>query len=285
MPYMDQEGGGTYIGVPQDYKVTTGYRPTIVQGYEDAVPHGSMTNVALPPVYNAPINKKPIYTMSDLSNLYGKDPSQVTATQMMLYNSGYLSAGGFKVGIYDTATYDALGDAMTDANSNGLTLAELYDTIRQGAKNGQGIPFGGSSGSGADYSPYTDTATSTSTNEQVNLTGRGYARGILITALEAEMGREATPKEVTRFLRSLNAAERAHPTTSTTKTKTVTTTDPSKSGDSTTTSDSDSSTTTKQSKVDPISKAENFAETVAPQEASRFQGAGFMDVIAQMLGM
>lgn len=281
---------GAFIGVEGSRGPQIGYGPHPT-GYAPSNTFTGSTPMDTGPIYGP----KPIYQEQDISALYGASRQQVAAQQMLLYNAGYLSSSGdWAIGTM-TQGYmeDQLRKAMGDANRNGLTLNELYDRIRAGVMKGPDSPFGSSAGSGGGYTgPTTTTTTSdtTQSSENVQLTGRGTARQLMIGALAQEIGREPNGREVSRFLRALNKEQRQHPSTSVTESSSTTTstTDPDPKSHSTavsTSTDATSSTTTKESKIDPGTEAEKFAEHVSPKEESRFEGAGFMDVIAQMLGV
>lgn len=286
---MPGVSGKAPVGVPEGYSINQGVTPP------PGVPtSGPGYYVPDAPAAGQKIIDEPRYTYHDLAGLYGAPPDQVSAWQMRLYNMGLLDGGSFMVGIYDNATHDALENAMTIANANGLSIGEMEDILKQGKKTAQDMGWtssGSGSGSSASYDPYTNTTNSTtvSTAENISLTGRGGARALLVQAMANEMGREPTKKEVSRFLRSLHQAERAHPSTtkSTTKSTTTTTTDPSPSGDSTTTSKTNSDTTnvSRESNVDPNQKAIQFARQHGGKEAQAFQAGQFMEVINSLIGL
>lgn len=249
-----------YIGVPQGYQgPVVGYRP-------------------LPPGHQPqPIRQEPIYTYGDIARMAG-NTAKIAEYQQALWNTGYLTPDDdFQIGLMGEDTVSALQDFWGTANMNGLSDKELYDYITSGkggsSSSSSSSYYGSGGGSGADYSPYTSTTTTSS----VNLSSRAGARAFLVQAMATEMGREPTQKELTKFLRRLNAKEEKSPTV----TKTTTTTDPSPSGDSTTTSDS----TTKQSKVDAGREAEKYAEQIGGNEANSFQASNFMSVIESMVGL
>lgn len=281
---MGGEIGGNYVGVPSDYSVPTSYAPL-----PNTAPRFTGTEPAPIPQF-----EKPTYTYDHLASYYGKPPAEVFSVQARLYNMGLLDGGSFMPGIYDPTTRDALENAMTIANANGLTLGEMQKILKEGGKTAQQMGWtstSGGSGAAPSYEPYTTTTNSTtvSTNENISLTGRGGARALLVQALASEIGREPTRKEVSRFLKSLNAAERRNPTTtkSTTESSNTTTTDPSPSGDTSVTSNTktDTQNVTRQSDLDPGQKAIQFARQTGGNEAKRFQAANFFSVIEQMVGL
>jgi hypothetical protein len=273
-----------YVGVPLGYRAPAGFTTPPV-----TAPRFTGTE----PTPQAQFTK-PNYTYQHLASYAGAEPSRVASIQMRLYNMGLLSGGSFMLGIFDETTHDSLEEAMTIANANGYTLGEMEDILKEGKKTAQQMGWtsdGGGSGSTASYSPYTTTQTSTtvSTSENIALTGRGGARALLVQALANEIGREPTKKEVTRFLRSLNAAERKNPSTtkSTTKSTSTTTTDPSPSGDTSVTqnTETDTKNVTRQSDLDPGQKAIQWARQHGGNEAKRFQAANFFSVIESMVGL
>jgi hypothetical protein len=99
---------------------------------------------------------------------------------------------------------------------------------------------GGGAGGGGGPTSYTNRST------QINLTGRDESDATLDQALTEMLGRTATDQEKARFLKALNAEERANPSTSVTR--------GTQSGSSST-----SSTTSQSSSVSAGARALDFA--------------------------
>ena len=255
-PYsVGNPSSGTYVGVPDDYKVLTGYaqnpdyQPYMGPGYG----MGGSSMAQQNPVYRVPQ-----YTYDELGAMRGQSPQRIFEVQRLLYNTGYL-ASGFRTGWYDKSTEEALADAMADANRQGLTLDQLAARISAGQKGLKGTGYGGS-GSG----PRDITSTS------VSLTGRAGAQQVLTQALAQQLGREPSPTEVTRFLKSLNTEERANPT--------VTHTHIGAGG-------AKQSSTTTQSDVNPSASAEAYAKTGPFQtERGKYQDSIYFDLLGSMMG-
>ncbi len=93
---------------------------------------------------------------------------------------------------------------------------------------------------------------------------------MLTQALAQQLGREPSPAEVTRFLHSLNAEERAHPT--------VTHTHIAAGG-------AHQSSTTQQSSVEPGAEATSWAKTQPglAGETHKYQDSLYFDVLGQMM--
>jgi hypothetical protein len=279
-PYYDDPtpyNPSTFVGVPQTYRAVVGYDRT---GY---------LGQSLEPNY-----RKPIYTQNDLANAAQLPQDQMLALQMRLVNMGALTQPDYP-GFFDSATHDALEQVMGIANTRGWSMDQMEKYLDDNHKAfkdmGWTSSYGSTGSGGADYGPTTVTSDSTSisTQENISLTGRGGARAVLVQAMANEMGREPTKKEVDRFLRSLNKAERNNPATtkSTTTTHQSTTTDPSKSGDTSvsSTSTSDTKNVSRASDVDPSQRAEHFAEKTGGKEAQAFQAGRFMDVLSSLIGL
>lgn len=279
----------SYIGVPEGYEKLIGYQPSPTGRYGAHIAAGQVPD----PV---PIYREPIYQYEHLAKFTQLDQESIASWQMRLYNMGFLDEGSMNgIGIMNEGTYEAMQAAMATANQNGMNLTQLERNIIAGrpVEKAMGFTSSGGYGSGSTnpYEPTTTTSTSTSTStqENVSLTGRGGARAVLVNAMATEMGREPTPNEVRRFLRSLHAAERRNPSRSrtTSTTTSTTTTDRDRSGDTSvdTDTDTDTRTVSRQSNVDPTQKAEKFAEQIGGKEAERFQAANFFSVIEQMVGL
>jgi len=190
----------------------------------------------------------------------------------------------------------AYKSAMADANHVGAKSVNRYldDKLRMYAASG-GLGSG-DSGSGGSGSGGSTTYSSTSISNQsmvsrsVNLTGRGTAEGILRSALQQQLGRAPSKKEVSDFKRALNRKERRNPTitrsNSSTTTNTTTTTK-GKSQSSTSNTSGSSKSVTKQSDIDPGEEALDFATSskALRRERNRYQDAQYMDVLSNMLGL
>jgi hypothetical protein len=252
---IGNRSSGTYVGVPDNYKVTVGYAqgwaPDYSHGYQGQVPGQTMK----------PVVRVPIYTYDDLVGLRGQPPANVFDTQRALYNAGYLT-GNFRAGFFDRNTEEALSDAMADANRNGMKLPEMFGMIAQGQK---GLKGSGSSGGGGGGGGPRDIV-----SKSVSLTGRAGAQSVLTQALAQQLGREPTAKEVTRFLHSLNAEERQHPT--------ITRTHISAGG-------ANQSSTTEQSDVDASGEAVQWGKKnkALKGEATKYQDSLYYDVLSSML--
>lgn len=245
---------GTYVGVPDNYYATVGQ----TQGYMG--PGYGMGGDSLWP---EPIKRPPqdMYTIDYVHSFRGRtqDPA-IYKMQQDLYNHGYLSLADWKNGgSYDRATELAFGKATGEANFMGQSLDELFQS--QDAEKA-GLPSSQKKGpKGPQAHDYTSTS--------LHLTGRAGAQQVLTSALAQQLGREPTEEEVSRFLRSLNAEERADPS--------VTNTHVSASGNST--------STTHDSSVDAGAEAMATAKS-GPYKAERgqYQDALYFDSLASMMG-
>lgn len=188
------------------------------------------------------------------------DPRWALDSQSLMAAAGYIGKNdvGF---LWTTDTRSSYAKALSDANQNYMSIEDWLN-YRAGISSAAAARRGSGGG----------PSTSTSVNKSVRVTSRPTAQALLKQTLAAELGREPTNKEVTRFLNSLNKRERANPT--------VTTTTSRSDGRG----NSSSSSTTKDSSVDPGSEAEAFAETVNPTEAHRFQSGELYNVISRMAG-
>lgn len=208
---------------------------------------------------------QPVYTYRDLDSMWGKGPAQVYGVKDMLYRLGYLSRTDASTPFWSKSANSALQDAMADANKNGITLDQMYQANQ---KNG-----GGNSGSGSGSG--SGGGRSVSTSSSVSLTSKEAAHQILGQALAQQLGRQPTAAETAAFLRSLNATEKANPSTSTT----VSTFDGS--------GNSHSSTTSKSVNINPSAEADAWTQNNSALAAERkgYQGALYFDVIGKMLGI
>jgi hypothetical protein len=206
-------------------------------------------------------------TLDYKSIVEGTTPEQTYLWQKALESSGALT-GGYARGTWDPKSKTALLKAMYTANKARMALSDMLGQSQM-FKNAE---------DGGSQERYTGPTTTTSTNTSINLTARPTARAVLTAALQNELGREPSRREVDDFLRGLNIAERKNPSESTT----TTTTDPDPKSH---TVESSSTTTSKESKVNPSARAENFAEQVDPREAKRYQTGNYYAVIANMLGV
>lgn len=254
MPAADE--GGTYVGVPNDYRVQVGYARS--PQYDQIARHYGYNKPTYEGVY-----RSPVYTNSMLNSLLGKGPQQILSWQMAAHDLGYLPT--YVPGVITDRTQNALTRLLTRANKNGMTVEQMLHT-RKAAFKALGLTdsLSGGGGGGGGGGPRTVTQSS------VNLTSREGAMQILQNALAQELGRKPTDTELTRFTRALNRKEAANPT--------VTTTHYSGDGSSV-------SSKTKQGNVDPNTSAESFAKTVSPAERNRFQDSQYLNVIANMIGV
>lgn len=258
-PYaVGDPSSGTYVGVPDDYQVLTGYaknpayQPYMGPGYGQG--GGSLAP-------QAPVYRQPIYTYDELASMRGQSPQKIFAAQAMLYNTGYL-ASGFRTGWFDQNTEVALAAAMADANRQGLTLDQLGARLQAGEKGLKGSGAGGSSSGSSGPRDIT--------SRSVSVTGRAGAQSVLTQALSQQLGREPTPAEVTRFMHSLNAEEKASPS--------VTHTHIAAGG-------ANQSSTTTQTDVSPSASAEAFAKTGPfKQERGKYQDSLYFDILGSMMG-
>lgn len=260
---------GSYVGVPDAYKVQIGYQANPAEATHYGV------SAAFDPVYAVPQ-----YHYADIQALWGKPSAQVLATQMKLYALGYLPS--FVPGTMTQKVQDAAEKAMTDANRNGLTLEQMLAKRNQALGAAPGAAGGGGGGGGG---PTSSTSYSSSTQKSISLTSREGAYAVLANALGQELGRAPTQAELTRFTNALNSKERANPTV--TQQSGVTQTTQSVSGSHATSHSSSSGTSTsKQGNVDAGYEALQFADSkpLAP-ERNRFQDSQYMDTIAQMIGV
>lgn len=253
---------GIYIGVPNDWKVYSGD----VGGASDALfqPNSGYGPSGTPLVNAQPTYRYPQYTYDMRERLRGSDKDTAQAWQRALMDAGYLAAGHY-TGTFDEATADAAGQAMADANRAGKTLNQLFmDTAASQAEWTAAHPKPGPKA--PRVSPARDL-----TSSSVTLTGRAGAQAVLTNALAQQLGREPTPGEVTRFMHSLNAEERANPS--------VTRTHIAAGGNSQT-------STSTQSDVDPSGSADIFAKTNKATQGERqaYRDSNYFDVINQMLG-
>jgi hypothetical protein len=258
---------------------------TALQSYGPTnVPVVGPSGGVIPGQYQKPENQ--YVTLQGL--IGGMSDERTMYIQALLAAHGYLT-GDYHRGKWYDKTIEALSDAMAASRAerepllpflmSGLTKEEMQDA---------GITGGG--GTGDDMSPqtYTDSSTSTATNTTIALSSRSTARAVLTAALESELGRKPTSKEVSMFLRSLNAREEKNPatSTSTTTSSSTSTVTPKKNGqDTVSSSTSDTTTTSKEANVDPNAMGERFAEKENPREWQKFQDAQYYGVIEQMLGM
>lgn len=256
---------GTYVGVPDNYYATVGYTPTFkAPGYGGTGyggPGYGMGGGSLQG--NDPVKRPPtdMYTVDYVQSFRGRvRDQQVYNMQVDLYNHGYLSKADWKnAGTFDRATELALGHAAGEANFQGQTLPEMF---AEADSSKMALP---SSKKKGPQGPVAHDYTSTS----ISLTGQAGAQQVLTQALTQQLGREPTDQEVTRFLHSLNAEERANPS--------VTHTHVSAGGDS--------SSTTQQSSVDAGAEAVVAAKS-GPYKAERtqYQDSVYFDALASMMG-
>lgn len=189
------------------------------------------------------------------------NPGDALNMQMMLASAGYMSKDDVD-GLWGEKVKDAYAKAMTDANSQYMSLSDFL-AVKGGYKNARDAR----SRSGGAGGP----RTSVQVNKSVRLTSRASAQALLKQTLAAELGREPTSDEIARFVSALNKDERANPTVSTTTVHS--------NG-----SNTSSSTVTKESSIDPGAEAETYAETVSPDEAHRYQSGNYYNLIARMVG-
>jgi len=241
---------GMYIGVPDQYVVQQGVTTSNTG-------HPSQRG-------NQEIWGVPHYTNSMVNALWGKGPEQVFNTQYMLYSLGYLPT--LTPGTMSDKTAKAFENAAADANRNGITFEQMLSNRQRATGSGGSSGGGGASGGGGGGRSLARTITQTS----VNLTSREGAMSVLSNALAAELGRQPSQAELTRFVTGLNRQERSNPTVSTVTTDATGT---------------EKSRTTKQGNVDSGYQATQFAKS-APLAAERnkFQDSQYFDVIAQMIG-
>lgn len=136
----------------------------------------------------------------------------------------------------------------------------------------KGTAGGGGSGGGGGGGAYTGPTTTTMNAVSSRLTNPSAARGIMNTALQQYLGRDAKPEEQQAFLAALNAEESANPT----RTHQVTTTTPS--GHNNSVAQSDRTT----GGVDQAQFAEEWAR--AQPGSAEFQAAGrYMDLFINSL--
>jgi hypothetical protein len=185
------------------------------------------------------------------------NPEAAFAQQSLLASAGYLNKNDVGA-LWSKDVADAYAKAMTDANSQYMSLDD-YLKLKSGQRKASG---GGGGGGPTSYR---------NVSKSVSITSRPTAQALLKQTLAAELGREPTNAEVDRFVKALNKRERANPS--------VTVTTGSSSGGNST-----SNSTTTPSSVDPGAEAEEYAETVNPTEAHRFQTGELYDVISRMAG-
>lgn len=279
-----QGNTGTYVGVPDAYRVQQGY----VNDPAMAAHYG--TKQAFVGVYGVPQ-----YRYSDIDALWGKPKGQVFDLQYKLYALGLLPT--FIPGTMDMNTQTAAEKAFEVANKNGTTIEQMLNQSNPatGKPLAGGAGPAGSGGVSTSSSSSSSVSTSRQTQRSITLTSREGAMAVLSNALAQELGRQPSQAELTRFTKSLNAAQMANPDVSTSTSTTAT--QASQSGSSSTsgshtsshTSSRSSSNTTgtsinKQGNVDPAYEATQFAKTTAPAERNRFQDSQYFDVIANMIG-
>jgi hypothetical protein len=189
------------------------------------------------------------------------DPEKAFYEQGLLASAGYLNKNDVGA-LWTKDVADAYADAMSDANGQYMDLTDFLKL-----KSGQRAASSGGRGGGGGGGP----TSYRNVSKSVSITSRPTAQALLKQTLAAELGREPTDAEVTRFVKALNKQERANPSV-------TVTTGSSKGGNST------SSSTTTPSKIDPGAEAEQFAETVNPSEARRYQTGELYDVISRMVG-
>jgi hypothetical protein len=247
--------GDSLVGVPSEPITVPWGQPQRPEYYSQVPKAGQTSGTAV---------LSPMYTDASLGQyrrMAATDPLKLYNYQQALARAGYMSATNASP-VYSADFQKAMAAAMTDANYNGLSLDSLLAMRALGQNNGR-VGGGGGGGGGS--------STSTSITKSYNITSRPTAQSLLKQVLAQELGREPTSAEVSRFVKALNKEERANPsinrstTTSTAK------------GSSTT-------STSTPSKVDPGAEAEEFGETVSPQERRMFQSSNYYDVIASMVG-
>lgn len=232
----------------------------------------------------------PVYREGDESNYAARlTPDQIRQWQ------AFFQAQGFKTGpsgVWSSAEISAMRAFMTMANGvpgGGMTV----DVLRQRVQNdietgalrpgelavslggdlnelGEMVSSGGTSGGeGADMMPYTETSTQTQIQEMSADQGLLILRDAWIRSL----GRAPSDAELSRFVKSVNAAMRADPTIITT----VATHDPM-AGTTTT------ETTTEETSVDPQGMALRESEQPS-EERTEYQTNRYLDALAGLVGL
>lgn len=251
-PWVTREGDPA---LASDYRATIGYQPYAYAS------HWGVKGDAAKHAYTD-ITSAPVYTYKALDSMWGKGPEQVYQTNDILYRLGYMSASVAGRNFWSKEADTALRKAMADANRSGITLEQaLLARMRDGSGSGAPGSYRGGGGGGGR---------SVSTSTSVNLTSKEAAQQILAQSLAQQLGRQPTASETAAFLRSLNATERANPSTSTTV---------STAGHS--------STTSKSVNINPSAEADTWVKNnkALATERAGYQGAMYYDVIAKMLGV
>lgn len=204
-------------------------------------------------------------TLTTLRNRMFTNPAWGLNNQILMYQAGYLSKNDIS-GMWGADQQKAYAKMLSDANANYMSMDDFLKARAAMMGRTSGSGSGGYRGAGSG-----GPSVSTTTQKSYRITSRASAEALLKQTLAKELGREPNEDEITRFRKALNIQERANPTITTTTART--------SGSNTSVS-----STTKESEVDPMSEAEDYAEKANPSEAHRYQSGQFYNLIAQMVG-
>lgn len=189
--------------------------------------------------------------------------------QMALAQLGALPCSQV-TGVWNAQTSAAVPALTRYMAKNGQTTWEAVNELAKampctggksgGSKGGGGRRGGGGSSGGGGGS------TGPTVSRQIRITDRDTARSYLRSYMKDELGRDPTETELDVFVGSLNGAERANPTVTTTTVAGNTQTSETIAG------------------LNPSAYSENYAQKdVAPQERGQYQGAKYYDVLSNLI--
>lgn len=291
---FDQYNQGEMWAKYEGRRYLGGYSDDYVSRTTVPIPYGS-DNLSLR--YYAtqgksrPVYGVPVYRQGDESNF----AARLSVDQIRQWQA-FFQAQGFRTGpagVWSSFEISAMGNFMTMANGvpgGGMTVDVLRQRVTSDLETGAlrpgelAVSLGGDlnelgemvssgevegEGAGADMMPYTETSTQTQTQEMSADQGLLVLRDAWIRSL----GRAPNDQELSRFVKSVNAAMRADPTVITT----VATHDPMAGTTNTT-------ETVDQSTVDPQGMALRTSEEPS-EERSEYQANRYLDALAGLVGL
>lgn len=139
-----------------------------------------------------------------IQEMHRYDSASIEALQQDLYRAGFYTSKPTINGRWDADTLSA-------------TINMFEEHSRSVAAGGQDTwkDFLGGAASQAEAEGGTGPTTKTTTSSTVTLSSSGDANAVLRSAMRSLLGRAPNSREVRRFKRELNAAERANPTLTT----------------------------------------------------------------------
>lgn len=183
-------------------------------GLEPTNPDGSADNATVhPSPYQRPVTKSPKQLEAELKAM---PADQVRALQQRLIAAGFTDievnghADPATIKAYDEITMQVAQEQQADPNSKSTfdsVLKDVTDAYQADPNNKK-------------KSAYNGPVTTTETDKKTSLDDPQDARAIIATAIETNLGRKATDKDIAAFTSALQQYQQMHPavTTSTTYT-------------------------------------------------------------------